>query len=199
MSLERKTAHQMRCEQVRQRVSRVVHRIPKEIRKGGFTKTGVFAERVWKIAVEKELPFSKTHTGAKTASGTPKDLVTQINYFMTGKSGAHESRLDVYELACIEFETEWREQRQERRSQLTVVTDPPELPEAVSEPQDALQAAKIQQARATFEHQTTRGYDPPDEFGAAKTITEALSDFDTITVKRILRYVEIALEARHDS
>jgi hypothetical protein len=196
--LPRKTAHQMRCEQVRERVSRVVHRIPKEIRKGGFTKTGVFAERVWKIAVERELPISKSHKGAKTATGTPKDLVTQVNYFMTGKTGAYETRLDVYELACIEFETEWREQRQERRSQLTVVTDPPKAPEAVVIHQDALQAAKIQQARATFEHQAT-GYDPPDEFQAASTINGALSNFDTVTSKRILRYVEIALEARDNA
>lgn len=199
MSLERKTAHQMRCEQVRERVTRVIGRIPKESRRGGFTKTGVFAERVWKIAVDRGLMVSRN--AVTTTTGTPKDLVTGINNFMKGVHGAHETRLDAYELACLEFETEWREARQERRAQLTVVEDTPEVAEAVSEPQDALQEAKIEATRANLGLEpTTRGnaYDPPDEFDAAKTITQALSDFDTPTVKRILRYVDISIESRND-
>jgi len=191
------TPHTKRVDQLRERIKRVLPHIDVPSRGYRTTVYSVFAERAWKIAQERGLPLSKSKT-IQPKTGVPKDLPNSFKRFINGM-GAFERTLDVYELACIEFEQELRQRREEARASLKVVPDLPESPEAASEAPVAADGVPVEEAVMDYllaDFGRAPSGTPVSEFRAAELIVGILEDRPVAQMDRIMGYVGTWMDAK---
>lgn len=176
------TKHQQRIIAVRKRMNEAIKYVPKEVRRGGFSAYGSFAEKMCAIAKERDVwPWRQT---ALSTNGVPKDIPTSLRGFAEGKHGTQEAILNLIELTCLHYEIEHKRAIGEASGvAFTGATEWPAENDPVSASLlNGAEAEKVVQAVTV---------DP--ELHAIETIHELCDNLDGAAIKRVLLWVA----ARH--